>query len=438
MIKRHNIELVTLSSIYNFPEDAGYYFDNVSPDWFSTPACRIFFDTCKDLHSRGIPTNSLGDLLQGLKDRDIETLWSDFLARIMDNMTSMDCPSTVSVLKGEYLRKMMSLACSRGLTTLNEVADAYEAVSAITKDLTAIDTDSVESFISASDLAAQSYERIKSRVNKESEQGYKTGFDSFDALLNIRNALLILIAGRPGMGKTAFALSIVRRMCLDDISVGFFSLEMPKEEIDDRFTQMDTAISTNDMNRYRGVTDRQLKEINGSCNDRRAWKLQIDDGSSTIDAIERKARRMRRMGIQILFIDQASRISGGRGSDYEKFTERSNRIAALKKELKIPIVLLAQINRGSDMTASKEPSVSHLKQTGSFEEDADIIFLLHRPEEFETDPVKKAPLIGRAIVNMAKHRQGQTLRENMHFIAERCMYSDHGYISKEEAERYHG
>jgi len=246
-------------------------------------------------------------------------------------MTSMDDPSTVSVLKGEYLRRMMRLACSQGLSTLNELSNPYEAVSLVTKDLTAIDTDSVESFVSASDLTVQSYERIKARVNEPSEQGYQLGFSCFDNIVNIRNSLLIIIAGRPGSGKTTYSLSIARRMCNDGVCVGFFSLEMPKEEIDDRFTQMDTGINVRDMNRYQGLDKSQLRDVKSSCSDRCNWNLYIDDGLNTIDAIERKASRMKRMGVQVIFIDQLSRIIGGKGTDYEKFTDRVNRIAALKK-----------------------------------------------------------------------------------------------------------
>ena len=117
-------------------------------------------------------------------------------------------------------------------------------------------------------------------------------------------------------------------------------------------------------------------------------------------------------GVNVIFIDQLNQIGALTDDDVKNFTKHSHRIAQLKTELNIPIFLLAQLNRKVEDRGEKEPRLSDLKMSGSLEEDPDIVFLLYRPEYYESDEHKKAAILNDVVVNIAKNRDGVTYRES--------------------------
>jgi replicative DNA helicase len=296
------------------------------------------------------------------------------------------------------------------------------------------DPGSKDKFYTMSQLADEGLDRIEKINSEKQEKGYRIGFSNFDKLCNIIGSKLIIVAGRPGHGKTSFLLTVSRTFARNKIKTGILSIEMDKEQLHDRSLASISEINTMKLVSYKGIKKDEWDHVNRSSERLSKLPIIIDDtGSVTIDDVERKCRKMVKLGCKVIFIDQLSKIKGSRGkSEFEKYTHNVNRIADLKKELRIPIFLLSQLNRELEKRPAKdrEPKMSDLKQTGALEEDADIIFFIYRPEKYETDP-KKAKLIkGQTVINMAKHRQGATFRDpGIMFIEQTTTFQD-GWIER--------
>ena len=256
-------------------------------------------------------------------------------------------------------------------------------------------------------LAVQEINSIINTVRTERERNLLLGFPMLDKVLNISGAKLIIIAGRPAMGKTAFALTCMRNLSRLGVQSGFLSIEMGKDEILKRWFSMETGINSMKFYQYQGLSETEIERLTLVAESMREWKIQIDDtGSVGIEDVERKCRKMKKAGAQVLFIDQLSKIRGKSGDQFKDYTINCNRIADLKKELETPIFLLSQLNRELEKRADKRPTLADLKNTGSLEEDADSVIFLYRPEYYEKNEVKKAEMKQLAEVNVAKNRNG--------------------------------
>lgn len=419
-----SIELNILSSILLDTDAAERFTEEIDPEWFFSDPARHLFTVCRRYRKEGITFHD-GDLLAALKERDPKHPWGSFLADIYSAPICMDFDRALDSLLGEYLMRRTMLLCSGFIAGAKDVRNQIEAVARFVRQAMAIQVDTNDSFLDATNLAAETYNLVEDRVTQQQAVGLPLGFLCFDQRCNIRGNLLIVIAGRPAMGKTAFMLTLIRTMLDKGHKIGVFSLEMSRTSLAQRWAMMATGISTVRMNSYEGLDAQELRRVERAFSDAAMWDLMIDDKVNTITAIVRKARKMKRLGVEAIFIDQLSKISGGQGSDFERHTRHCNLLTELKKELDIPIFLLAQINRTAEQTATKEPLLSHLKQTGAIEEDADMVFLLHRPEACTTDPAEKQALKGKAVINLAKHRDGEPYRHgHALFIGHKGLFTE--------------
>jgi replicative DNA helicase len=264
------------------------------------------------------------------------------------------------------------------------------------------------------DLLIEHMDEIEKQNTTEQVDGMKLGFKSLDRVLNIHGPNYAVIAGRPSMGKTAFALSIIRNMAMNSEKPGIISLEMGKGKLLDRWLSMLTGINAMNFHRFNALSQQDLQNLHDAMSEMYdLWDVLISDAPATsIETLERQARQMVSKGANVLFIDQLSHVRGQSDDDFRNFTKHSQRIGQLKKELDIPIFLLAQLNRKVEDRNDKEPKLSDLKMSGSLEEDADIVFLLYRPEYYEKSKEDKAAVAKDVVVNIAKNRDGATYRES--------------------------
>ena len=262
------------------------------------------------------------------------------------------------------------------------------------------------------DLIHNQIDKIEKDNTNKREQGLSLGFKSLDKWINLHEGVYSVIAGRPSMGKTAFALTIIRNMALSGAKPGIISLEMGKGKLVNRWLSMLTGINTMNFSRFNAINKKEWQSLHDAAEEIYSrWDISITDAPAhDIRTIERQARQMVSKGVNCLFIDQLSFI-GGTDDEFKRYTKNSNTIARLKRELKIPIFLLAQLNRKVEDRLNKKPKLSDLKMTGSLEEDADIVFLLYRPEYYEQDPEKKREIARDVVVDIAKNRDGTTYKE---------------------------
>ena len=383
---------------------------NLKPDDFYQKKHQKIYKTFLDLRAKNenVDLVSVGQIL--IEDADLVT----YVAGITDTATiTLKAKTTAKIIKSARIKRDL-------IVSLQTIQDRVEESNLETL-LDFAQTEIMKYTVSTQDnkiyhikdLLMQHADEIEKANTKKQEKNIRTGFKCLDRLLNLDGPNYVVIAGRPSMGKTAFALSIIKNMAVDGQLPGILSLEMGKGKLIDRWLAMMTGINSMNFHKYQALTGQQWQQLQDSISfmyDR--WNVLVSDAPARdISSLERQARQMKSKGATAIFIDQLSQIGGGSDDDFKNYTQHSNRIARLKKELGIPIFLLAQLNRKLEDRSDKEPRLSDLKMTGSLEEDSDVVILLYRPEYYEKKPEEKARKARDVVLNIAKNRDGATHRE---------------------------
>ena len=285
---------------------------------------------------------------------------------------------------------------------------------------------------------------------KKSEDvvGLKTGLNDFDKKIGgLHRSDLIIVAGRPSMGKTAFATNIASNICNNKKStkktnVLFFSLEMSSEQLATRILSEISKISSEGI-RTGNLSKNEFEKLIKSSENLKDLSLFIDDSPAlTISSIRTRSRRLKRkQGLDLIIIDYLQLLSGEsrnlNDNRVKEISDITRGLKAIAKELNIPIVALSQLSRKVEDREEKRPQLADLRESGSIEQDADLVVFLYREEYYlaRTEPpegtekhimwtskMEKVHNIAEAIV--AKHRHGPISRVKLHFSAANTKFSD--------------
>ena len=235
-----------------------------------------------------------------------------------------------------------------------------------------------------------------------------TGFRELDDVTNgLHPGQLILIAARPGLGKSTLALDFARSAALrSHVPTVFFSLEMSASEISQRLMSAETSVPLSAIRKSKDLQSEGWKRINTLQPKLDDIPLFIDDSPNlTLSEIRAKCRRLKAQhGIKLVIIDYLQLMTSGKKVEnrQQEVSEFSRSLKLLAKELGVPIVALSQLNRGPENSPDKKPQLSHLRESGSLEQDADIVLLLHR-ERFAEQGENRND----AEIHIAKHRNGE-------------------------------
>ncbi|MFJ3283306.1 replicative DNA helicase [Streptomyces halstedii] len=240
--------------------------------------------------------------------------------------------------------------------------------------------------------------------------GLPTGFMDLDSLLTgFHPEQFIVVAGRPAMGKSTLAMDFIRACSIESsIPTAFFSLEMGRREINYRLLSATGKVALHHI-RTGQMTEEDWARLAVAQTKVKQAPIHLDASPNlTLMDIRAKARRMaQRHDIKMIVIDYLQLMqSGGRSpeSRQQEVSEISRGLKLLAKELHLPVIALSQLNRGPEQRTDKKPVVSDLRESGSIEQDADIVMLLHREDAYE----KESPRAGEADIIVAKHRNGPT------------------------------
>jgi len=244
--------------------------------------------------------------------------------------------------------------------------------------------------------------------------GLPTGLDKLDEMTaGLKGSELLIIAGRPGMGKTAFALNVaLAASSKRDVTVAVFSLEMRKEELVNRLLCSEARVDGGRMRNgaLSGADWQKLMGVAGPLSD---LKLFIDDTAAlTVTALRGKARRIRsEHGLGLIVVDYLQLMRSGTKNDSreQEISEISRSLKALAKELNVPVIALSQLNRGVETRPGKDkrPQLADLRESGAIEQDADVIMFVYRPEVYAKDE-ERQQLRGLAEIIVGKQRSGPT------------------------------
>ena len=281
----------------------------------------------------------------------------------------------------------------------------------------------------AQDLVIQAKQKIEEISNKDGLSGIPSGYDKLDKLTSgWQPSDLVIIAARPGMGKTALTLSMARNIAVNtNIPVAFFSLEMSSVQLITRLISSETGLTSEKL-RTGKLEKHEWEQLNVKAKALESAPLYIDDTPSlSIFDLRAKARRLASQHkIKLIIIDYLQLMTAGSsqkgGNREQEISTISRNLKALAKELDIPVIALSQLSRAVETRGgSKRPLLSDLRESGAIEQDADIVSFIYRPEYYkidEWDDEDQSPTDGQAELIIAKHRNGGLENIRLKFIGE--------------------
>ena len=427
-------EVAVLSSIlFNPVEALDHSVELLSPDHFYQRGHQIIFSTMLAMHGKGEPVDAI-TLTTRLKDAGKleEVGGSHYVSKISSAMpTAAHVEFYIGILREKHrLRRLIEVASAA-------VADAFESQSEPQQLMDRIETDvmkicdddhkKIESIKEITDRMVQTVNDIQN--NRGKLAGVSWGFRDLNKVtMGLRPSEMVVIAARPGIGKTSLALNVAEKLVLEEkISVGIFSLEMTADQLALRMACSRARLNIWDLY-HGGVTDRTLREFSTAAGMIGNSPLHIIDTSQMgIAQLRASARRMKsREGIQILIIDYLQLMVGS-GLNRNDNRERevaaiSNGIKSLAKELNIPVIVLSQLNRQSEQEGGK-PKLSNLRESGAIEQDADIVYLLSRKDAYEEESGAAMDAIPAEVI-IAKNRNGPTGEIKLTFFPKYTRFED--------------
>lgn len=274
-------------------------------------------------------------------------------------------------------------------------------------------------FIDIKNLTFETLERIDNLHKSDGQmRGVPTGFRDLDNLLSgFQKSDLIILAARPSMGKTSFALDIARKAAVEhSVPVGIFSLEMSSQQIVDRLLSAEAQVDAWKLRTGKLSTDEEFEKIHNALDRLSNSPIYIDDQpAANIITMRSVARRLKReKGLGLLIVDYLQLMSPtqSRGSDsmVQQVTEISRSLKALARELDVPVLALSQLSRAIEQRRGK-PRLSDLRDSGSIEQDADVVMFIHREDRMQEDAEKN----NIAEILVEKHRNGPIGKIDLYF-----------------------
>lgn len=404
----------------------------VTPDDFYSTAAGTIFTTMIELLNTGRPFDSI-TLCNHLSQKgQLEKVGGHVaIADTMDSAISAVNVSHYCQIVKDHATMRRILAAAEEITESvysGHTESPAEVLDAAQHALMNISADRKQGdFKDARELCKTTFREIEERhKNKDIITGLSTGFRDLDNWTSgLQNGELIIIAGRPAMGKTAFAVNIAENVVLSGVPVAIFSLEMSDESLMTRIFSSQSGINSSHLRRgFVGNSDwTRLVSVVDQIS---KAPLFIDDSSTlTPLQLKAKARRLKadhNIGLIIVDYLQLMTVVGKHDNREREIAEISRSLKALAKELKIPVVALSQLSRKVEDRTIKRPMMSDLRESGAIEQDADVVLFLYRDEVYnksENNPEK-----GTAEIIIGKQRNGPTGNFKMNFDAEKTSFSD--------------
>ncbi|MDQ6955540.1 MAG: replicative DNA helicase [Mariprofundaceae bacterium] len=405
-------------------------------DHFYIDANRKIFSCIEHLVAHHQPIDALTVKDQMVLNNDLDACGGEaYLGRLV---TSVPTASNVRhyaqiVRERAVLRQLLSV-CSGVSQDVYEdtacaVVDHLDRAETRMLNVAEAFNQSRPTFSKIGSLMADAYNELQNRyANQQAVTGVATGFKDLDELTSgMQRGDLIVVAGRPSMGKTAFSMNLAQNAAIrsDEPRVAaIFSLEMGAEQIAMRMLAVEARVDMGNLRTGRFSADdwRRLATASGSLAEA---EIFIDDTPSiSVLELRAKCRRLKREAkrLDLVLIDYLQLMSGRAGADRrdQEISEMTRSLKALAKELDVPVIVLSQLNRSLESRADKRPMMSDLRESGAIEQDADIIMFIYRDEVYNKKPENE----GLAEIIIAKQRNGATGTVRLAFLSKYTRFED--------------
>lgn len=413
-------EMSVISACLLMPSAADKVCENLSPEMFFSDANRKIFEAVFELHEHKKPIDYTTLTNELEKNNTLALIGGiEYLSDVIDSIVSAaNVEYYMNIVQEKYLRRRLIEAATEIATSAyeetqdtNEVVDiAEQQIFKVTKERKAGE------FKSISEVLRSTQARLEYLAqNGSAITGLPTGFTDLDIMTSgLHEHELIIVAARPAMGKTAFAVNLAVNTALaTPKAVAIFNMEMGAEQLAQR---MIGSVGGIDMKRLQTgqLDDKDWQKVNEAMSELGETNIYIEDTSGiTVSDIRAKCRRLANSekGLALVIIDYLQLIQGGAryaGNRQQEVSEISRSLKTMALELHVPVIALAQLSRAVELREDKRPIMSDLRESGSIEQDADIVSFLYRDDYYNPD---KHDLSGNTSVTeliVGKHRSGNT------------------------------
>ncbi len=424
-------EMSVLGAVLLSSEAANIALEKLHAEDFYQPAHQQVFEVVQGLFDANEPIDAV-TVSEGLRrDGTLERIGGiEFLTNLIDAVPATSNIEYYAAIVEEHAlrRRLMRVGGEIGVLAtktaepIEEVIDqAEQAVFAVAERRVGDGLQPIDDLLGPAIEKAEELQRSGSDVT-----GTSTGFRDLDRkLAGLHPTNLLIIAARPGMGKTSLAFNIAQNVALGGRTVAIFSLEMSREEV---VTRMLCSRGRIDSQRLRTgkLTEGDFTKLSNAAGALYKQNIFVDDSAGlTVTEIRAKCRRLRRKpGLDLVVVDYLQLMNGsGQENRQQEIAVISRSLKNLARELHVPIIALSQLNRGVEAREDKRPRLGDLRESGAVEQDADVVMFIYRDEYYHPDRTESK---GVAEVVIAKHRQGGVGKVDLTFLPEFTLFADMG------------
>jgi replicative DNA helicase len=393
--------------------------DLLSPEDFYNPAHEKIYKTILELYEKHKPVDILS-VSNRLKEKKllVEVGGSSYLAEITNLVTTTSHADYYAqiVKEKKILRDLIKVSAEITEKAFEPSKEIEFFLDEIEQKILSISQKSLpQNFAHIKDELVSAYERIEKLHEKRGLlRGLTTGFTEIDNILSgLQKSDFIIIGARTSLGKTSFALDIARNVALkEQVPVGIFSLEMSREQVVDRIISAQSNVSLWKLRTGKISDDLEFQMIQKALDDLSKAPIFIDDTPSpNILQMRSMARRLQvEHGLGLIIVDYlqliAPRQISGQNNMVQQVTEISRGLKGLARELNVPLIAISQLSRSVDKRDNRIPQLSDLRESGSIEQDADVVMFIYRKDlDDPNTPIEEQNI---ADIRIAKHRNGPT------------------------------
>jgi replicative DNA helicase len=384
----------------------------IRPEDFYSPAHQLIYETVLRLYSRGEPADAVTVNAELVRRRDIERVGgAPYLATLLSQVPmAVEVGYWAPIVVEKATLRRLRVAGERVVQLTEQGGDVDELVDRAQAEVYEVTSArSSGDVVQLEQLLQQTMDEMDAIQSGNVPLGTRTGFIELDAITNgLHGGQMVVVAARPGIGKSTLGLDLARYCSIrSGLTSVIFSLEMSKPEITMRLLSAEAKVPLHHM-RSGHMSDDDWARLARRMAELADAPLFIDDSPNlTMMEIRAKARRLaQRQDLRLVVVDYMQLMTSAKRVEnrQQEVSEISRQMKLLAKELQVPVVAISQLNRGPEQRQDKKPLLSDLRESGSIEQDADVVILLHREDAYERD----SPRAGEADLILAKHRNGPT------------------------------
>lgn len=396
--------------------------DMITPDSFYAEKNKIIFQAMLDLSMKSEPIDMLSLSTKLSEQKLLERIGGNqYLAELVNTVpSSANIKHYANIVQKKYVLRSLieaadyvsELAFEEGDDHMDDILDLAEK-----RMFSVVSSPKNQKYTNLKDALPEAWERLeKLHEHKGALRGLPTGFKDLDSMLSgLQNSDLVILAARPSMGKTTLALDIARISAVThDKSILIFSLEMSSQQLVDRMLSAQSRVNAWNLRTGHLSSDRDFSQLRDSLDKLAKAKIYIDDQpGNSIVKMKALARRLKaEKGLDLVVVDYLQLMTTSKNYDsmVNQVTEISRSLKSLAKELDIPVLALSQLSRAVESRGGK-PRLSDLRDSGSIEQDADVVMFIHR-EDKGKDESERTNI---AEILIEKHRNGPTGKVDLYF-----------------------